>query len=194
MRLMASGKPTRLITFGVLVVLSIAAFLTYFGLRSKPVAIAELRFPVLAIPVDESNVFIANDAASLTQATMGAASTPHNGVVVIDADFNIYNEQNVKCDQGDAGMLFRAFVRPGKPLTFQFNLAREREHGLAAARDRITRCIYLGSDTALATEQRQKLAAQTTMTDIIALLESFAPENYVPRDDKNPTTGVPLSE
>jgi hypothetical protein len=191
---MASGKPKRLITFGVLVVLSFAAFLTYFGLRSKPVAITDLRFPVLTIPVDESNVFIAKDATSLTQATMGAASTPQNGVVVIDADFNIYREQNVKCDQGDAGMLFGAFVRPGKPLTFQFNLTRQREHGLAAALDRMTHSAYLGSDTEIATQRRQKLSAQTTMAGIIALLDSFAPEQYVPPDDKNPTTGVPPSE
>ena len=49
--------------------MSLAAFLTYLGFRSKPVAIGEL--PVLVIPQDESNVFIANDARNLTQARMG---------------------------------------------------------------------------------------------------------------------------
>jgi hypothetical protein len=51
--------------------MSLAAFLTYLGFRSKPVAIGELSFPVLVIPQDESNVFIANDARNLTQARMG---------------------------------------------------------------------------------------------------------------------------
>jgi hypothetical protein len=152
--------------------MGLAAILSYIGLRAKSVAIAELQFPVLVIPEDQSNVFIASDVRTLTQAKMGASNTPRNGVTVIDAGFNIYSEQNVKCDQGGGGMLFRAFVRPGAPLTFQFNLRSQHEKGLAAARDRILRSAYLGVDADAAERWRKQLADQTTMDGIIAVLNA----------------------
>jgi len=175
--------------------MSFAAILAYVGLRAKPVAIEELQFPVLVIPLDRSNVFIAKGAADMTQARMGAANTPQNGFTVIDAGFNIYAEQNVKCDQGAGGMLFRAFVRPGAPLTFKFNLRRQGEKGLSAARERILPAAYLGVDTDAAERWRKQLAGESTMEGIVAVLNAAAAEaSQGPIIHDDPTTGEPLAE
>ena len=114
-------------------ILTLAAIMAHFGFRPKPVSISELQFPVLVLPADGSGVYVANDAESLTQVRMGAWYTPTNGSTVINARFNFYAEQNVKCEQGEGGMLFRAFVRPGKPLTFTLDFEPKRESGLATA-------------------------------------------------------------
>ena len=166
-----------------------AAVWAYFGFRAKSVAIGELQFPVLVIPQDESNVFIASDAPSLTQARIGAAETPQNGTTVIDARFNIYSEQNVKCDQGSGGMLFRAFVRPGAPLTFQFNLRPHRENGLQPALAQVLRSANLGVNPVAVDRWRKELASQTTMDGIIAVLKNSNAEalGIQPNED-NPTT------
>ena len=56
----------------------------------------------------------------------------------------------MKCDQGVADILFRAFVRPDQPLTFQLDLSGSRERGRVPAMDRIVRSAYLGVDPSAA--------------------------------------------
>ena len=64
MRMTAMGRSTRWAIYGVLVV-SVVAILVYLRLRPKP---------VVMIPEDKSNVFIATDAQSLTKARMALAT------------------------------------------------------------------------------------------------------------------------
>jgi hypothetical protein len=147
-----------------------ASILIYLGLRPKLFAVSDLRFPVVVIPPAQTNVFVARDAQSLTQVTMGAPSTPQQGTTVIDADFKIYAEENVKCDQGDFGMLYRALASPRKPLTFQMSLRQLSEHGIAAALDQIQKYAYFGTLPEEIDRQRKLLASQTTMQGIVDVL------------------------
>jgi hypothetical protein len=171
-----------------LLILTLAAIMTHFGFRPKPVSISELQFPVLVLPSDESGVYVAIDAESLTQVRMGAWYTPRNGSTVIDARFNFYAEQNVKCDQGEGGMLFRAFVRPTKPLTFTLDFEPKRESGLAATLDLVLRYANLGTAPTIIDDERKRLAAATTMAQIVDVLNGPTADNGMPPDAGEPTT------
>jgi hypothetical protein len=157
-------------------VMGLSAVLMYLGFRTKPVAVSDIRFPALFIPVDESDVFIAEDPAGLTSARIGAWDTPQNGATVIDAGFSLYREQNVKCDQGEIRTLLGALVRPGAPRTFKLELSALAEHGREAALQRVVRSAYLGVDAVSVEQTRRQLAGQTTMDGIIAVLRADAAE------------------
>jgi hypothetical protein len=148
--------------------MSIASLLTYFGYREKPASVSDLKFPVLVIPLDQSRVGVEPDAGSLCSAIIGSNLTPRNGTVVIDSDFNFYTQQNVKCQQGEMGMVFRAFVRPGKPMTFTMELKRSRINGLQHTLQSLVECNSIGEgDTP---EKRLELGKQTTMAGIVEVL------------------------
>jgi hypothetical protein len=177
----------KLFAVGLLIV-TLVAIMAHFGSRPKSVSISELQFPVLVLPADGSGVYVANDAESLTQVRMGAWYTPTNGSTVIDARFNFYAEQNVKCEQGEGGMLFRAFVRPGKPLTFSLDFEAKRESGLAAALDLVLRHANLGTAPTIIDDRRKQLAAATTMAQIVDVLNGPTVNNGMPPDAGEPTT------
>ncbi len=86
-------------------------------------------------------------------------------------------------------MLFRAFARPGTPLTFQFNLLPHREKGLAAARDRVLRSGYLGVNADAVERWRKQLATHSTMNGITTVLNAAAAEpSQNPPNQDDPTT------
>src|SRR4051812_29985965 len=101
--------------------MSLIKFLAFFGLWRRPPTVADLKFPVLAISEDGSEVVILTLEPG-QDVTRDAIRNPRNGTVLIDSDFRMYTERNVACRQGDLGYLYRLLFDPGKPYTYRFDL------------------------------------------------------------------------
>jgi hypothetical protein len=156
---------------------TITIVLRALGLLRWPPRLVELAYPVIAIRPDHSYAFVADGFRVLRTPTPAWAITPCDGTILIDSDFDIYVEHNVRCTEGDLGRLFRQFVGPKRSASYKIGLRRARHTGPAEAHRHLAACEsfpWINGEAATAAA-RQQIAQQTTMAGIVAILKRHAP-------------------
>jgi len=151
--------------------LALAIWVARFSIWPAP-TLADLKYPVIVVPPDNQAPYIRTSADELQRGALNSNSCPANETVVIDSDFNIYQEQNVKCNQSDLSISLRYLVRPGSQLTYSVCLKRDKQKGCAAAVELISCCDSLGGDINDHDRRRCEIERQTTLQGIIAVLQS----------------------
>lgn len=144
-----------------------------WGILRKPATIADLKFPVLVLRPGKAELIVdlGSDGGTPPEEF---SQRPIEGSIVIDSDFRMYTQRNVRCRQGEITMIFRALLaRPG-PLTYRFTLKRRWRSGLRPAQRQLLRCASYGGTAEDDSRKRRELASQTTMAGIIAVLGSGA--------------------
>ena len=150
----------------------IKAFLIDWGLMRPAATLADLKFPVLVLRPGNEPPIVDVGAEGGIKAPEQFSSRPINGSIVIDSDFKMYAQQNVRCKQGEITMIFRALLARHGPLTYRFKLKRCWRSGIAAARRKLLACASYGGGIEVDNRKRRELAGQTTMEGIIAVLGS----------------------
>lgn len=173
LQILAMSRPT--ILFVTIVpmacLLALAVWVARFAIWPAP-TLADLRYPVIVIPPDNQAPYIRTSADDLRKGPLNSNHCPVNETTIIDSDFKIYLEQNVKCNQSELSMSLRHLVRPGSELTFTLRLKRDRQKGCSAAIELISCCESLGGDINDHDRKRCEIERQTTLGGIIAILES----------------------
>ena len=171
---------------GVLLV-SITAFFALFNLF-RFARVLDLKYPVVAIRADGSHAFAASRSDLIVRPATPWADAPEDGAILIDADFKIYDERNVRRPQSDIGWMIRRFTTLLREPAYKMELRRRWRSGPKVVQAELARCqsFACGEDPAFA---RWELAQQTTIAGIVAVINRNCvepPEPVVP-----PPTSAP---
>src|SRR4051794_38986762 len=113
-----------------MVVLAVLRVSTLF--RPKYVPIGQLKFPVLVIQPGGVALFAEWEDVSLQKFPEGSLRTPVNGTVIVDSEFNQYEQVNVaRQKEGDLKWMARYLV-PGLRVKYTFDLKRGHSSGREA--------------------------------------------------------------
>ena len=155
------------VAFGALGV-SITTFFAIFGLF-RYTRLVDVKFPVVVIRADGSHAFAASDPELIIRPSPEWTDAPENGAVLIDADFKIYDERNVRRPESELGWLARRYTTWFRPAPYKMDLRRHWRSGLERAKARLAACqSFAGTEDAGL--MRWEIAQQTTMTGIAAVV------------------------
>lgn len=155
------------LAIGVLVVTTASLFAVFnlFGWAR----VADLRYPVIALRADGSHAFAVSRSELLTRPATDCADAPEDGAILIDADFRIYEERNVRRPQSDVGWLVRRYTSRMRPPAYKMDLRRRWRSGLPRVQAELARCrsFASGEDAELVHEE---LLRQTTLPGLVAIV------------------------
>ncbi|MDB5327269.1 MAG: hypothetical protein JWM57_2838, partial [Phycisphaerales bacterium] len=155
------------VAFGVLAV-SITTFFAIFGLF-RYTRLVDVKFPVVVIRADGSHAFAASDPELIIRPGPDWTDAPEDGAVLIDADFKIYDERNVRRPESELGWLARRYTTWFRPAPYKMDLRRRWRSGLVRAQAKLAACqSFAGTEDAGLV--RWEIAQQTTMAGIAAVV------------------------
>ena len=115
------------------ILMSLATYFAYLFRPLKPADITDVTFPVLVLQPDGTSPFLVTTADDLFTLPYASARQPLNDTILIDSNFNLFIEKNVKSQDNQIVDTLRAFVRPYSMVKFTFDLKHARRSGQAAA-------------------------------------------------------------
>ena len=143
------------------------AILARLGLCSKRATVEDLKFPVILIHPDHSAPFVGIDVDDLRK-----GRRPMEGTTIIDSDFKLYTQKNIKCRrQGDIKLIANFLFNHKSPLAYSFDLKRCKKSGIEAARERLAACAIVAGGTDPDARGAQ-INREATLAGIIAVIES----------------------
>jgi hypothetical protein len=151
--------------------MSLATYFAYLFRALKPANITDVTFPVVVIQPDGTSPFLVTTPDDLSTVRYASAKQPLNDTILIDSNFNLFIEKNVKSQDNQLVGTLRAFVRPYSMVKFTFDLKHARRSGQAAAIAALQTCKFLPGDPQDFNRKLTELPRQTTMPALIALLE-----------------------
>lgn len=148
--------------------MTITSFCALFGLF-RFARIYDLKFPIVAIRADGSHAFAASRSELITRPATAWADAPEDGAILIDADFHVYEERNVRRPQSELGWLVRRYTPWMREPAYKMELRRRWRSGLKVAQAELARCQAFAceEDAGLT---RWEIAQQTTMAGIVAII------------------------
>jgi hypothetical protein len=162
------SRPARVaLVIGVLAV-AITVWFAIFGIF-RWTRVIDIKYPVIAIRADGSHAFAASRSDFIVRPTPAWTDAPEDGAILIDSDFRIYEERNVRRPQSDLGWLIRRFTHLLGPPAYKMELRRRWRSGLPLAQAELAKCqsFASGEDAGFT---RWEIARQTTMAGIVAIV------------------------
>src|SRR5207247_715718 len=83
----------------------VTALMVKLGFWLNAARISDLKFPVVVVQSDGSPPFVETESGGLKRIRIGSGRIPVNGSIVIDSDFKMYTQENVKCTEGVVALL-----------------------------------------------------------------------------------------
>ena len=184
------------VVFAMVVI--VAMWINNFIRRRVP--LSQVKFPVLVLQPNELLPFAEWDSPQLILFENSSARTPVDGTTIIDADFNIYMQENVKRKESDLGWLARRYLTPGLRVRYSFDLKRVSRPDQEAAMKLILGRERLSDDATENAALHAAVAKQTTVAGVLDALKLYKQIDPVPTTepaviestDPGPTTIEPL--
>lgn len=151
------------------ILMGLGATLFHLLMGSKPTTPEELNFPVLIL-VEGGSMHSEDNADAMRK--VPKSRSPVEGAFVIDSDFKMFTQENVKCTTGDIGWIFHYLV--GRNLTFTFDLKKCKKSGIDAAREKVLTCGYYMNGE-ITPDMRLAIAKQNSMKGILDVLAAAVP-------------------
>ena len=94
---------------------------------TRKVSISDVTFPVLILQPNGMAPFAEWDSTNLYKFHEKSERTPVEDTIVIDSNFNIYQQKNVKYASSDLGWLARRYIAPNLRVKYTFDLYRVKK-------------------------------------------------------------------
>ena len=127
---------------------------------------ADLRFPVIVVWTGES-LFVETPDEGLKKMNFNYVTGTRAQPVVIDSDLKIYDMNGLQTTMSGIGLM----INGGGTVPIKFELAPHGKQGLAAARQLIIDCKWLGAGSDDSDKKRIAIADATTLEEMIAILQ-----------------------